>query len=191
MGESVLDGCSDNCGWAAAILCVIAFGSFGVPIKTSPKVDVDPFILQSYKTIVCFVTSFFVLFLGEELRWSNWGLASGLFWVPGACCGIYGIRNAGMAVAGPYHNYVPFVAECIETGWLLIKCVSHVLICPILLVISANSGNMVFHYRLNEFYLWNCRLSRKSEKLLLHLRCLFGPDHRAHRNVQIRRRTSR
>ena len=104
MGESILDGCSDNCGWAAAILCVIAFGSFGVPIKTSAKVEVDPFILQSYKTIVCFVTSFFVLFLGEELRWSNWGLASGLFWVPGACCGIYGIRNAGMAVAGTYNN---------------------------------------------------------------------------------------
>lgn len=99
MGESLLDGCSDNCGWAAAVVCVLAFGSFGVPIKKAANVDVDPFILQSYKTIVCFFSSFGVILLGEELRWSNWGLASGIFWVPGACCGIYGIRNAGMAVA--------------------------------------------------------------------------------------------
>lgn len=95
----MLAGCSDGCGWAAAMMCVLAFGSFGVPIKTNVKVEVDPFILQSYKTIVCFVTSFGVVFLGEELRWSNWGIASGVFWVPGACAGIYGIRNAGMAVA--------------------------------------------------------------------------------------------
>ncbi|CAB9520495.1 expressed unknown protein [Seminavis robusta] len=99
MAESMLTGCADNCGWAAAILCVLAFGSFGVPVKTSVKVEVDPFILQSYKTMVCFVTSFLVIFLGEEIRWSNWGLASGIFWVPGACAGIYGIRNAGMAIA--------------------------------------------------------------------------------------------
>ena len=96
---SMLSQCSDNCGWAAAVLCVLSFGTFGVPVKTSVKVEVDPFILQSYKTLVCFLTSFCVVFLGEPIRWSNWGIASGLFWVPGACCGIYGIRNAGMAVA--------------------------------------------------------------------------------------------
>jgi hypothetical protein len=100
MVESMLSHCSDNCGWAAAVLCVLSFGSFGVPVKTSVKVEVDPFILQSYKTIVCFLTSFLVVLIGEEIRWSNWGIASGLFWVPGACCGIYGIRNAGMAIAG-------------------------------------------------------------------------------------------
>jgi hypothetical protein len=104
MSQSMLSGCGDGCGWTAAIMCVLAFGSFGVPVKTSVKVEVDPFILQSYKTMVCWITSFGVILLGEELRWSNWGLASGLFWVPGACCGIYGIRNAGMAVAGRFEN---------------------------------------------------------------------------------------
>lgn len=37
--------------------------------------------------------------IGEEVRWTNWGILSGLFWVPAACCGIYGIRNAGLAIA--------------------------------------------------------------------------------------------
>lgn len=35
---------------------------------------------------------------GEEIRWTRWGIVSGLFWVPAAACGIYGIRNAGLAI---------------------------------------------------------------------------------------------
>lgn len=38
-------------------------------------------------------------YTGEEVRWTPWGIVSGLFWVPGAACGIYGIRNAGLAIA--------------------------------------------------------------------------------------------
>ena len=98
MPTSIFDGCSDACGWMAAIVCVLSFGSFGVPIKHI-SVEVHPLVMQSYKTLVCFVTSWFVILLGEEVRWSNWGVVSGLFWVPGAACGIYGIRNAGLAVA--------------------------------------------------------------------------------------------
>lgn len=99
MGESVLSSCSDECGWVAAIICVIAFGSFGVPIKTGVKVEVHPVVMQTYKTAVLFATCWFVILLGEEVRWSNWGIISGIFWVPGATCGIYGIRNAGLAIA--------------------------------------------------------------------------------------------
>jgi glucose uptake protein GlcU len=90
------------CGWGAAIVAVIAWGSFGVPIRDiSPStLDVSPLVLQGYKTLVCFATSFaFVWILGEPLVWSWYGLLSGLFWVPGATAGIYGIRNAGLAVA--------------------------------------------------------------------------------------------
>lgn len=96
---SLLDGCSENCGWAAAVVAVIAWGSFGAPLKTSAKVEVNFFVMQTYKTVICFLTCWLVLLLGVELRWSNWGIVSGLFWVPGAACGIYGIRNAGLAVA--------------------------------------------------------------------------------------------
>jgi hypothetical protein len=47
---------------------------------------------------MCFLTCWFVVFLGEEIRWTRWGILSGLFWVPAAACGIYGIRNAGLAI---------------------------------------------------------------------------------------------
>ena len=96
---SLLDGCTENCGWAAAVVAVIAWGSFGAPLKTSAKVEVNFFVMQTYKTVICFLTCWLVLLLGVDLRWSNWGIVSGLFWVPGAACGIYGIRNAGLAVA--------------------------------------------------------------------------------------------
>lgn len=96
---SVLDECTENCGWVAAVVAVIAWGSFGAPLKTSAKVEVNFFVMQTYKTVICFLTCWLVLLLGVDLRWSNWGIASGLFWVPGAACGIYGIRNAGLAVA--------------------------------------------------------------------------------------------
>ena len=96
---SMLQECTENCGWVAAVAAVIAWGSFGVPLKTTAKVEVNFFVMQSYKTLICFLTCWLVLLLGVELRWSNWGIASGLFWVPGAAAGIYGIRNAGLAVA--------------------------------------------------------------------------------------------
>ena len=91
--------CTDNCGWAAAVVAVIAWGSFGAPLKTTAKVEVNFFVMQTYKTVICFLTCWLVLPLGVDMRWSNWGIVSGLFWVPGASCGIYGIRNAGLAVA--------------------------------------------------------------------------------------------
>jgi glucose uptake protein GlcU len=97
---NVFDGCTDACGWVAAVVAVLCYGSFGVPLKTNNvNVEVNFFVMQSYKTIVCFLTSWFVIFLGVDVQWSSWGIASGLFWVPGASCGVYAIRNAGLAIA--------------------------------------------------------------------------------------------
>jgi len=96
---SLLDGCSENCGWTAAVIAVLCWGSFGVPLKLNTNVEVNFFVMQSYKTIVCFVFSWMVIFLGEPVRFSPWGIVSGLFWVPGGSCGVYGIRNAGVAIS--------------------------------------------------------------------------------------------
>ena len=99
---SLFRGCTETCGWVAAVVAVLAFGSFGVPLKatkTQAGVEVHPLVMQSYKTATCFATCWLVLLAGEELRWSHWGIASGLFWVPGSTCGIFSIRNAGLAVA--------------------------------------------------------------------------------------------
>lgn len=96
---SLLDGCSDGCGWTAAIIAVLSWGTFGVPLKVTTNVEVNFFVMQSYKTMVCFVTAWLVILLGEPVRFTPWGIVSGIFWVPGAACGIYGIRNAGVAIA--------------------------------------------------------------------------------------------
>ena len=49
---------------------------------------------------MCFLTCWLAIpALGITPSFTPWGIASGLFWVPGATAGIYGIRNAGLSVA--------------------------------------------------------------------------------------------
>jgi Transmembrane family, TMEM144 of transporters len=96
---SRFDQCSDHCGWIAAIVAALSYGTFGVPIKETVSVDVHPLVLQSYKTGTMFLFSWFIIYMGESIRYTPWGLLSGLLWVSGGCGGIYGIRNAGMSVA--------------------------------------------------------------------------------------------
>lgn len=93
------EGCGDPCGWIAAVIAALSYGSYGVPIKATLDIEVHPLVLQSYKTVVLFVLSWFVLLLGEEAKWTGYGILSGFLWVSGGSCGILGIRNAGMAVA--------------------------------------------------------------------------------------------
>jgi hypothetical protein len=92
MTVSIFYGCTSICGWIAAITAVVSFGSFGVPIKLLGNVETQhPLVMQSYKTLVCFVTSWLVIFLGEEIHFTSWGILSGLFWVPGATWYVYTI----------------------------------------------------------------------------------------------------
>lgn len=93
--------CTESCGWIAAIVSALCFGSFGVPVKGGPasKVNIDPLVMQSYKTAMCFLTCWLVIPMGQKFSFTPWGIVSGLFWVPGATAGIYGIRNAGLAIA--------------------------------------------------------------------------------------------
>lgn len=96
---SVFDGCDDSCGWVAAFVAALAYGSFGVPIKATVKIDVHPLVFQSYKTGVMFLMSWGVMLLGVSPSWTPWGLLSGFLWVVGGTGGIYGIRMAGLAIA--------------------------------------------------------------------------------------------
>jgi len=45
-----------------------------------------------------FITCWFVLLLGVEFQYTPIGIISGLLWVPAGTVGIYGVRNAGIAV---------------------------------------------------------------------------------------------
>jgi hypothetical protein len=70
--------CGDTCGWLAALGGMLAFGSFAVPIKSdvAKSVDIDPLVFQSYKTFMCFMTSWLILLYGEELTFTPWGIVS-------------------------------------------------------------------------------------------------------------------
>lgn len=95
----LFDSCGDECGWVAGIIAAVAYGSFGVPIRSTKDLDVHPLVLQSYKTVTMFVLSWLVLCLGVAPRWTAWGLVSGILWVAGGTGGVYAIRLAGLAVA--------------------------------------------------------------------------------------------
>jgi hypothetical protein len=49
MVHSIFEGCSDSCGWIAAFIATLSFGSYGMTIKECSKknVDADPLVLQA------------------------------------------------------------------------------------------------------------------------------------------------
>ena len=98
-GATTATAC-ELCGWIAAIISMLGFGSFGVPIKSksAKAVDIDPLVMQSYKTAVCLLTSWLVLFW-VDFQYTPWGIVSGLFWVPGGVATVFAIKNAGLAIA--------------------------------------------------------------------------------------------
>mmetsp|Transcript_10304 Transcript_10304/g.15827 ORF Transcript_10304/g.15827 Transcript_10304/m.15827 type:complete len:337 (+) Transcript_10304:93-1103(+) len=92
----------DWIGWLAALVSMLAFGSFGAPIRSPlvKQLHVDPLVFQSYKTFMCFVTAWPIVFLaGVPLSFTPWGVVSGLSWVPAGVATVYAIKAAGLAVA--------------------------------------------------------------------------------------------
>ena len=100
--NDVVETC-DACGYIAAILAAILLGTSGVPIKTEiiQTLDVDHLVLQTYKTGVAFMACWVVTIMSNQrpYRLTAWGIASGLFSVPGGLASVYGVRSAGLAVA--------------------------------------------------------------------------------------------
>ena len=69
--------------------------------------------MQTYKTIVCFVTSWIVL-LCVDFEYTTLGILSATFWVPGGVATVYSIKNAGLAVAiGVGASCIVLVSFCI------------------------------------------------------------------------------
>ena len=92
----------ESCGWIAAFIAMLAFGTFGVPVKSkvAKELNIDPLVMQSYKTGMCFLTSWlFLLIRGEEVTFTPWGIVSAIFWVPSGVATIFAIKTAGLATA--------------------------------------------------------------------------------------------
>jgi hypothetical protein len=51
MPVSIFDGCTEQCGWTAAFVGALTYGSYGVPIKETKKIDVHPLVVQVRKEI--------------------------------------------------------------------------------------------------------------------------------------------
>ena len=127
----------DKCGWGAALLSTIAFGSFAVPIKspTCMKLQIDPLVFQTYKTIMNLITSFILLCILNQydyhqsninkksldnsidtiasnlFQFSPWGIVSGLFWVPSGVAAVYAVQHAGLAVSqGVWSSFIVLVS---------------------------------------------------------------------------------
>jgi glucose uptake protein GlcU len=112
-GTASAMGSCDACGWAGAFMSMLGFGSFGAPIKSdaAKSVDIDPLVFQSYKTFMCFVTSWLVLAFGEPFSYTPWGIVSACFWVPGGVAAIAAIKMTGLAVAmGTLSSFIVLVS---------------------------------------------------------------------------------
>ena len=57
--QAIINMVSDELiGFIAAFFAAVSFGSYGVPMKgeTATKLDIDPFVFQSYKAFAVFVS---------------------------------------------------------------------------------------------------------------------------------------
>lgn len=69
-------------GAGCAVLAIVLFGSFAVPIK-APAVmaaGVHPIIYQTYKSLACFAFSLSVL-ATTDVKFTWWGTAGAAIWV--------------------------------------------------------------------------------------------------------------
>ncbi len=62
------------------------------------QAKVDPFVYQTWKTLVFFSTSWLVLAF-KPFSFTAFGFLSGLSWVPGGALAVVGVQNAGLASA--------------------------------------------------------------------------------------------
>lgn len=85
-------------GIAAICISILAFGSFGVPIKSGGvlQANVDPLVYQSWKSLWVVLTSWIVL-LYKPFTFTPFGIVSGLFWVPAGVAAVLSIQNSGLA----------------------------------------------------------------------------------------------
>ncbi len=87
-------------GVAWALLSILLFGSFAVPIKTPAmqQARVHPVIVQVYKSTACFLTSWLVLLL-RPFKFSYWGVVGAVIWVLNGIAAIAAVQCAGLGVS--------------------------------------------------------------------------------------------
>mmetsp|Transcript_13673 Transcript_13673/g.41307 ORF Transcript_13673/g.41307 Transcript_13673/m.41307 type:complete len:433 (+) Transcript_13673:278-1576(+) len=87
-------------GAATVFGAIVAFGSFGVPIKSRRLQDaqVHPLVVQGYKSTACFATCWLALFVAK-LNFTWWGIVGASIWVVNGVAAVVAIQAAGLAVS--------------------------------------------------------------------------------------------
>ena len=142
---NIFDQCTDSCGWVAALVAALAYGSFGVPVKATKHIDVHPLVLQSYKTVVVFISCWLMPLFGVEVSFTKWGLLSGLLWVIGGTGGTAMLADC--------------VAPCISTALLNWQFLCSFVLFRNIWYPNGWSGhcrwNVGIHHDHGQFHLWN------------------------------------
>lgn len=87
-------------GVVAIAGAILAFGSFGVPIKSErlQRSQVHPIVVQAYKSAACFGTCWLAL-LWVPVRFTWWAMLGATMWVTNGVAAIVAIQTAGLAVS--------------------------------------------------------------------------------------------
>jgi len=68
-------------GFIAAIISILSWGSYFVPMKRIKKYD--PFYFQALMCIAIFLSSLVIAFIYNSFVFSYWGILSGVLWASG------------------------------------------------------------------------------------------------------------
>eukprot|EP01091_Cochliopodium_minus_P019482 TRINITY_DN8201_c0_g1_i1.p1 TRINITY_DN8201_c0_g1~~TRINITY_DN8201_c0_g1_i1.p1 ORF type:complete len:333 (-),score=41.17 TRINITY_DN8201_c0_g1_i1:4-1002(-) len=108
-------------GFFAVTGSIIAYGSFGVPIKTPAiqKADVHPWIYMNYKSTAVFIVSWLILSY-NKFTFTYWGFISASIFVSGGTMAIAAIRYTGLGVSQAIWSGTGMVVSFLW-GWIVLK----------------------------------------------------------------------
>lgn len=86
-------------GFVSAIISILGWGSYFVPMKKIR--EYDPFYFQALMCITIFTSSLIISFLYNSFIFSYLGMLSGILWSLGNVLSIFAVRNSGLSKSTP------------------------------------------------------------------------------------------
>ena len=93
-------------GYICAILSILSWGSFGLPLKYF-NVKLNPILIQIYFSISIFITCWLILIF-IPFKFTFIGFIGAAIWIPCSILSFIAIKLAGLAVAQVYFLFINF-----------------------------------------------------------------------------------
>ncbi len=90
---------STTFGFIAAVISMLGWGSYLVPMKQIKKYD--PFCFQAIMCVAIFVSSVIIAFLYNSFVFSYLGILSGILWASGNILSVLAVKNSGLSRSAP------------------------------------------------------------------------------------------